>query len=209
MIESCRVAFVHDGQLKQNGSPLQDRSFTDMRDSAGQLSGLDPTKLMHGDVRAMVLAMRLRSPKASEILDRIDARFKRSGGDEGLFFDSDPGGTGDEIPLDYYVDAWGTPLEYYATGTRSACTSTTYREAAANFILHKSNLYPVLVSYGPNGPDQLSKEFMDTFGDTTIVGDFWNQPVPSTTQTGLVNHELNHDNIYSVDGLKERLRTGL
>jgi len=179
--------------------------LNDLRASSGELQGLSPANKKHGDIRAMVLAMRLRSPKASEILDRIDPRFKRSGAADNAFFD--PGDGTDLIALDYYVDAWGSPLEYFCMCSFDPASATP-RDAASTMIVHRSNTRPVLVSYGPDGPDQLSKEFMDTFGDTTIVGDFWSLPDGTKTMDGLINHELNNDNIYSTDGLKEKLRTG-
>lgn len=179
----------------------------DQRASSGALQTLAQQELKHGDMRAMVLAMRLRSPKASQILDRIDARFKRSQVDEpamGAFFD--PGDGTAQIYLDYYVDAWGTPLEYFSYKDGNLALSP--RDRASARIVLASGGVPVIASYGPNGPDQLSSDFMATYQDTTIVGDYWTLPVPSATQLGLVNHESNDDNIYSADGLKERLRTG-
>ena len=202
------LAFTRRGQLKQNNAVLADGALEDVRASSGWLTVRDPSSLKHGDIRAMVLAMRLRSPKASEILDRIDPRFVRSGAADGLIFDPDPSVTGDEIPLDYYVDAWGNALEYFATCPCNPTAPKTPREQAAIFIFHENNLYPVLASYGPNGSDQLSKDFMDTAGDTTIVGDFWSLPDGTNTRDGLINDELNSDNIYSAEGLKEKLRTG-
>ncbi len=185
--------------------------LTDERGPDGHLSGAGPDDLRHGDMRALVLAMRLRSPKASAILDRIDSRFLVSGRDEtdlvpgtGCIFNptGDPKET-DTISLDYYVDSWGVPIEYYATRVFTACK--TRDKASAAFVAANNGQY-LLVSYGPDGEEQLSRESLAS-GDSTLVGDYFDT-IGEAGPDGydeLINNVLNQDNIYSSDTFKKRM----
>lgn len=147
----------------------------------------------YSDVRAMILAMRLRSPKARAVLDRIDKRFVKSGREENQFYD--PGDGSEAIPLDYYVDAWGTPIEYYSTA--SASSSSAPRPIASAAFLKANNGEPLLVSYGPNGQEQFSAETVADEGDTSLVADF--------AGDGVINNQLNQDNIYSSEVFLHRM----
>ena len=173
-------------------------NWTDPRNSgAGTVNS--PGDFHHGDVRAMVLAMRLRSPKASEILDGINAKYRVK--DDAVF---DPGDDTDPIPLVYYVDAWGTPIEYYSIC--SSPTSSVLREKASFAFVHSNNTEPLLVSYGPNGREQFSADiFSDpSLGDTSIIADFFEGDV--AMPEGKINHELNQDNVYSSEAFKNRMQ---
>jgi prepilin-type N-terminal cleavage/methylation domain-containing protein len=180
------------------GNPIVP-NVTEPRDAtAGSLT--DPGLRKHGDVRAMVLAMRLRSPKASEILDGINEKYRVNEGN--LVFN--PGDGTNAIPLTHYVDAWGTPIEYY-----SVCTSVNSldpRERTSFALVHNSNAEPVLVSYGPDGPEQFSGDIFDdpAFGDTSVVSDF--NGGCSGCMAGKIDSTLNQDNIYSSETLKDRMK---
>lgn len=185
--------------VSASSSAIVPPGLSDVRNpSNGQLQPLARSTMRHEDIRALVLAIRLRSPKAAEILDRIDPRFKVAG--EVAY---NPGDGTTPIPLDYYADAWGTPLEYFSMCTGDADPDP--RRQAARRILHLNNGTPLIASYGPNGPDQLSADFFNTptYGDTTIVGDMYDNNVDM-----MINHELNHDNIYSDPVIIDRLRRG-
>ncbi len=181
-----------------SGNPVLP-DLTETRDAtSGAMTS--PNGRSHGDVRAMVLAMRLRSPKASEILDGINEKYRVNEGN--LFFN--PGDGTDPIPLTHYVDGWGTPIEYFSVCT--SATSTDPRERAAFGIVHNSNVEAVLVSYGPNGPDQFTGDFFNdpAYGDTSVISDF-NGGCTNCT-VGKIDHILNQDNIYSSETLKERMK---
>ncbi|GJM23886.1 MAG: hypothetical protein DHS20C16_03010 [Phycisphaerae bacterium] len=181
-----------------NGSPIVPNVVEPRDPAAGSLT--DPGLRRHGDVRAMVLAMRLRSPKASEILDGINEKYRVNEGN--LHFNPNDGT--DSIPLIHYVDAWGTPIEYFSVYTSDV--SPDPRERTAFAMVHNSNVEPVLVSYGPNGPDQFSGDFFGdpSFGDTSVISDF-NAGCANCT-AGKIDSELNQDNVYSSDALKDRMK---
>lgn len=183
--------------VSASSSAVAPPGLKDVRNpSNGQLQPLARSTMRHEDIRALVLSIRLRSPKAAEILDRIDPRFKVAG--EVAY---DPGDGSAPIPLDYYADSWGIPLEYFSMCTGELDPDP--RRQVAKRILHLNNGSPLIVSYGPNGPDQISADFMGTYGDTTIVGDMYDNNVDMR-----INHELNHDNVYSDPAVIDRLRRG-
>ena len=200
-VAGCDIAMGRGDPGSSN--PWIPAGLDDGRDAGGKLSS--PAAPRHGDVRALVLAMRLRSPKASAILDQIDARFLVPGRADGVFFD--PGDGSAPIPLDYYVDAWGTPIEYYSTRFCPDCPSGTPREAASDAFVRANNGEALLVSYGPDGPDQFAQDFFDdeNVGDTSLVADYWDNPARTGVPDHLVNYVLNQDNIYSSDTFKERM----
>jgi type II secretory pathway pseudopilin PulG len=143
--------------------------------------------------RAMVLAIRLRSPSAAAILDRVPDRFRAqlaAGGEVYQADASDAVGT----PLVYYVDAWGQPIEYYST--RVAGSSSPARDKLSAMLVSLNNSRPVLMSYGPNGADQLSGDY----GNQTLLADF--------SADGKIDENLNQDNVYSSDSLRERVARG-
>ncbi len=173
--------------------------LTDQRDlSTGVLAGFNQRR--HGDVRAMVLAMRLWSPKASEILDGINEKYRVNEGN--LFYDRNDGT--EPIPLFHYVDAWGTPIEYYSVCT--APDSSDPRERTSFSLVHNSNAEAVLVSYGPDGPEQFSSDIFNDpgFGDTSLVSDF--NGGCAGCVIGKIDNTLNQDNVYSSDTLKDRMK---
>ncbi len=152
---------------------------------------VDP-QLLGTDVRALALAIRLRSPKAATILDGIPERFQADVPPDELYQagDGDPG-----IRLVYYVDAWGTPIEYYATRTPSDRKSNQHAAFSA-WAMQKSGGRPVFVSYGPNGDDQkgtnssVAVDAVGGSGDPDLV----------------INHPFNDDNVYSPEAFADRVR---
>ena len=98
-------------------------------------------------------------------------------------------------PLVYYLDAWGQPIEYYST--RVGGSSSPARDQLSTNLVSLNNGRPVLMSYGPNGADQLSGEY-DL--NTTLQGDFG--------ASGKIIDRLNQDNIYSSDALRDRVARG-
>ncbi|HUU85229.1 MAG TPA: type II secretion system protein [Phycisphaerae bacterium] len=170
----------------------------DLEDDTG--SGLTLNNVAQRDVKAMALAIKLFSPAGSEILDRIGERFKVAEPRQGLrrtnpFVSFEP--------LVYFVDSWGTPIEYYATaaGTENASTdSGGDRRKTSKALVAANSGVPLLVSYGPDGPDQFSQDFIDTEGESDLVADF-SQADPVRT----IDHRLNADNVYSNPDMNEKL----
>ncbi|MCA9253790.1 MAG: type II secretion system protein [Phycisphaerales bacterium] len=181
--------------VKDTGEP----PFTPLDPRDASTGALTAFAHNHGDVRAMLLAMRLRSPKASEILDGINKKYIVNEGN--MVFD--PGDGTEPIPLINFVDGWGTEIEYYSNSP-TAANPAPRDKASLNFV-HANNGEPLFVSYGPNGQDQFSEEFFNdpSYGDTSIIADFFGGSV--ATPEGLINLELNQDNVYSSDTFKERM----
>ncbi len=146
------------------------------------------------DIKAMVLVMRLYSPAATEILDKIPAQYRRTPPDIDEFFDRDTDGNlgPDDEPLVYFVDSWGTPFGYYAT--RQTGATPTPRGQLSDAFVSLNRTRPLLVSYGPNGPDQLEL------------------PLPVTMESdysdSAINDLYNEDNVYIDESIKDRLREG-
>ncbi len=195
----CTVALRNTGVLLEDGSPVAPRYFDDARNnSTGQLNS--PQGLRHGDVRAMVLSMRLFSPKASKILDTISPKYWVRAADEPILYQYRPDDNSEAIPLDYLVDAWGTPLEYFST---CICGGEPYspRVQASNAFVHDNSDGAVLVSYGPNGNEQFAADTINLEGDSSMVGDWWRPD-----EDHVINHPFNDDNIYSSDFFAQRIR---
>ncbi len=176
----------------------------DKRNSSGELENLQAWR--HGDMRALVLAIRLRSPKASVLLDRIDPSFLVV--DEEYVFTPDVKASNPEtIALNYYTDAWGTPIEYYSAKIGDPKGTLTPREVASNAFVRANAGDPLFVSYGPNGEEQFSAETMADTGDTSIVADYWRDDADTGGSDGdyLINGAMNDDNLYSSDTFKNRM----
>ena len=199
------------GSLVPTGARLEDGS------DASFTSPLNAVE--HRDVKAMALAARLFSAGAAEILDQVDERFRRQGQTAtGLaeYYDRNHTGSNNSFrePLVYYVDSWGTPIEYYATNlpgpsgsadvdTDNSPTSGSRRIASTAF-LGANNGVPVFVSYGPDGEDQFAQDFIDSVGCTQLVCDFNNDYVGGAMDRA-INHKLNADNVYSSPDLAAKL----
>jgi type II secretory pathway pseudopilin PulG len=211
-VAGCDLHMVRSGQVLRGTTTVPMGLLDDQRGSDGMLSTPRVDSVHHGDIRAMVLAMRVWSSQASAILDRIDPRLRVSAREEAektgtsiLVWDRGDGTP--PIPLDYYVDAWGTPLEYYATriGPCKDPSKTTVRQIASSAFMKANNGKALLASYGPNGPDQLSADFLST-GDSTLVGDWWDNTAGTGAPDHLINNPLNDDNVYSSDVFQNRMR---
>ena len=60
-------------------------------------------------------------------------------------------------PLTYYVDSWGTPIDYFSTCSATGDAAADYvprvnaRRDASTAFVHLNDGLPLLVSYGPDG----------------------------------------------------------
>lgn len=190
-------------------------AFLDIRDKNDTFTGKRISRYVfqladwpdrYHDIRAMVAAIRLYSPKGAATLDRIGPRFKANFDllkDDMKWWPSPTGNTttfnpeSDE-PLDIFIDGWGTPIEYYST--RSVpCDSSDKRAALAGILVDSfNNKRPVLMSYGPDGAEQQPDAGMVQSGEAQrFVQDF--------ADDNTINNSLNRDNVFSVPGLPEKL----
>jgi prepilin-type N-terminal cleavage/methylation domain-containing protein len=203
IVGGCSIRMRNTGQFIVEGSSVSDPDrLLDPRGSDGSLQ--NPGELLHADIRAMVLSMRLFSPKASKILDSIDPVYWQET-DQRLIYNPDPSDNSVQpIQLDVLVDAWGNPLEYFSTCICNPNRPIGPRERTSNAFVHENNDGAILVSYGADGADQLSGDIFSTEGDTTLVADFFAEY--SQNGAGAVNHPFNTDNLYSSEYFANRIR---
>jgi prepilin-type N-terminal cleavage/methylation domain-containing protein len=203
IVGGCSIRMRNTGQFIVEGSSVSDPDrLLDPRGSDGSLQ--NPGELLHADIRAMVLSMRLFSPKASKILDSIDPVYWQET-DQRLIYNPDPSDNSVQpIQLDVLVDAWGNPLEYFSTCICGRIAPIGPRERTSNAFVHENNDGAILVSYGADGADQLSSDIFSTEGDTTLVADFIAEYIQNGA--GAVNHPFNTDNLYSSEYFANRIR---
>ena len=147
-----------------------------------------------GAVKALVWGLR-SLPASREIYDSIPDRFRETAPTNVEFFDINGNGSFDPLTdkeVQYLVDGWGHPIEYYATRTRD--DSPTSHSWVANKLVQSNKNLPVLVSYGLDGDVQfdaqetLEQAYADAnFGDPVFTS------------------QLHQDNIYLDDALKDRI----
>jgi len=183
--------------------------------------GLTPDEAAkeHRDLAAMIVAIETLGDASSVILDGLSERNRVSGpvdatsGDPLVFLDRNANGNWDpleDLEVRYIVDDWGVSLSYFAQrdwvkGLGAATRSNNHgawNEASTVFIRNNDG-QPVIMSYGPNGKDQLTAEAMGANGTASLVWDFEGEKDDKVTNL------LNFDNIYSNPSLKEKLAEGL
>ena len=204
-------AFTDDGDFDPNTflPTISPGSGVDLTDDGG--TPLDLTDVQNRGAKAMALAIKLYSPAGGDFLDLISDRFRRTMGNRQDDFHGD-----DSVeqldrtvpePLVYFVDAWGTPIDYFATNditvTADSDPSDLRRDASTAFV-RANNGVPLLVSYGPDGLDQFAQDFIDAEGETDLVADFHGDDPVRT-----IDHRLNADNVYSDPDIAEKLAAGL
>jgi prepilin-type N-terminal cleavage/methylation domain-containing protein len=146
-------------------------------------------------VEAFILCVRRGSPSAAVMLDGVSERFRAR---ETQWSYQAPGDS-QPRPLEYYVDSWGTPLEYFAT-VRVRPGEESKRELLSMHVMKASNNRAVFASYGPNGQEQFDPEMRATGLDKSMLGDF------SLNGDNSVNDLLNKDNLFSIEGVGARLQ---
>lgn len=193
----------------------------------------DKNALEHRDLAAMILAIELFSPEGAAALSRLPDRNRTAGplggsGTPNLFLDrastSTPNGkwddSGEDYQIRYIVDGWGNPINYLAQRdfnskkpTASAPSSNHARwNEASTEIIRLNRGQPVLFSYGPDGEDQLTKEWMeDQPGSSESGEDFKANAslISDFEDDHKINHHLNKDNVYLDSSLHERLNQGI
>jgi prepilin-type N-terminal cleavage/methylation domain-containing protein len=188
----------------------------------------DPTKdpLENRDQAAMIVAIETLSESASAILDRIPDKNRSTGAlsadgtTPALFLDRPdpaagaPNGAWDsnDHQIRLIIDDWGMPISYLAqrdwqppSGTFTPIESTNHAawNEASTELIRMNGGQPIIMSYGPNGKDQLTKDAMGDDAKASLVGDF------EYADDHVVNNPLNDDNVYSNPALKEKLAKGI
>jgi prepilin-type N-terminal cleavage/methylation domain-containing protein len=174
----------------------------------------------HRDLAAMVTALDLLSGPASVQLNRIPEKNWTDGAiDPGtgqplqyLNRDSsDAFAPGADYQIRYLVDAWGMPLSYYSRRdwvmgdtVRPSSNHAEWRQASTQMITLLNAGRPIIMSYGPDGKEQLKADAMKDSAEASLHNDWglWGEPQK-------IDHPLNEDNVYADDGLAEKLAEGL
>jgi prepilin-type N-terminal cleavage/methylation domain-containing protein len=177
------------------------------------------------DQIAMITAIELYGDASASLLNSIQERYRATvidpakDGEPALFVDRDNNGQWDadkDQQLRILIDDWGTPITYMSQRDWSHekkengtdCPSTNHEawnEASSEFIRINSGR-PILASYGPDGPNQLTREQMGSEGLASLIGDF-----EAETGDGAhrVDNPVNADNVYVDPTLKEKLARGI
>jgi len=177
----------------------------------------------HRDQCAMIVAIETLSESANSILDRIPDKNRSPGalsvdGQTPALFLDRPGGAAavpdrwdpDDHQIRYILDDWGMPISYFAQrdgrpelpNPIQSSNHDGWNEASTEFIRLNGGS-PVVMSYGPNGKDQLTKDAMDPNANASLVGDF------EKNDDEMINDPLNDDNVYANPALREKLAKGI
>jgi len=187
-------------------------------------AGNDKIDHEHRDLAAMILAINLYSPSAAEMLGHLaDSNWSDGAldplGNPAQFLDIDGKGNwdaGEDMQIRYIVDSWGVPISYFAQrdfdanaaagATRSNNYYTDWNEASTEMIRLNSG-QPIVMSFGGNGKDQLSKDVLKAENSTAFIVDDW---LNETDESGKrkIDNVYNEDNVYADPSLKEKLAKG-
>ena len=203
--------------------PLPDNGFGPMRFYTRGLTSEEEVAAEHRDLAAMILAIELFGDTSSAMLDSIQNRYWSPGpvdqkGVPLLFLDR-PDATGkldkkwdqSDLPIRYLVDDWGVPLGYmmqrdWVLTAPEPTASTNYGSwnEAATKLTRLNSGRPLIFSYGPNGPEQLTKGQMELTQEKTAAATL----IVDILDDGKINNPLNLDNVYPDDALKDKLAGG-
>ncbi len=174
-------------------------------------------KLEHRDLAAMLLAIELYSESGREVLSRIESRYWVAGASDAMgkpeqFLDRNDNGMYDpgDQPVRWLVDDWQTPLSYYTqrdyTGSTAAdipSTNDPTWNRASTEMVRLNGGRPVIMSYGPNGADQLAgADPVTGVAATTLLHTDWDD-------NRRIDDPLNADNLYAAEGLADKLAKGI
>ncbi len=174
----------------------------------------------HRDIAAMVLGIRVFGDQSNAILTDIPEGHWVDGPVDNAgvplqYLDRDNDGMWDPTKGDeqirYIVDAWRVPLGYFSQRDYAASTATTtkshnapdWNEGATEMITLNMGK-PIVMSYGPDGRNQLTKDALMPPAGTpaaSLIGDF--------EDNHRIDDRFNQDNIYADPELKRKLATGI
>jgi len=180
----------------------------------------------HRDLAAMIVAIEAFGQSSASILDKIPDKNRTAGvldasGNPAQFLDRPDGAKTpdgkwgpEDLQIRYIVDEWGNPLSYFAERDfKDDSASASLNIPSSNHdqwnklsskVIRASGGQPVIMSYGPDGKEQLKADSMGTTGAASLPGDYSTGPPDNT-----IDNPLNADNIYSAPGLAEKLAKGL
>lgn len=167
----------------------------------------------HRDLVAMLLTIELYSEQGRMILDRIDGHYWSPGAVDPatgaplqyLDRDGDNRFSDGDAAVRWLLDDWGTPLSYYtqrdSTGNVTDRPSTNHDlwNRASTAMVRLNGGRPVIMSYGPNGGEQLA-------GAAPRAGLLLHEDLLDDNR---VNHSLNADNVYFDPAFAEKLAQGI
>ncbi len=174
----------------------------------------------HRDLAAMVLAIEMFSPKATMILDHIPASGRSRGavnptdGNPAQFLDrnadnlwTEDADTDPDVQIRYIVDAWGVPISYlaqrdFAPNAPAATVSSNHAlwNQASTELIRLNGGRPVVMSFGPSGPEQFKPAaHVDAGNPASFIGDWADPDNPG------IDNPLNKDNVYANPDLAEKL----
>lgn len=183
--------------------------------------------LEHRDQCAMIVAIETLSESAASILDRIPDKNRSPGaldadGKPALFLDRAGGTDGwdaNDHQIRYILDDWGMPISYLTQRdwkpqsaeftpipSSNSNPGVDWNEASTEMIRMNGG-QPIIMSYGPNGKDQLTRDAMEPNAKASLVGDF--EEEDAGKPHGVIDNPLNDDNVYSNPALKEKLAKGI
>jgi len=169
----------------------------------------------HRDLAAMILAIELYSPVGSEILDSIPGKFRSEGPidpSSGLpcqFLDRNNDSKWDagDYQIRYILDDWGLPLVYYSQRdfdplASPPVVSTNHAgwKQASTGMIRLNGSQPIIMSYGPNGEEQLGALYQQDNPLALLHADW--------VDGEAIDDAMNDDNVYVDEALIEKLRKG-
>ncbi len=171
----------------------------------------------HRDIAALVLAVELFGGSQSRaMLDGLSDAHLRQGlrnnqGEPLQYLDRNNNGKWDaqeDLELRRIVDSWGVPLAYFSTrgfdakkpGNDKLQSSNhpAWYQVSSNLVAQNGGR-PVLMSWGPDGREQLTRDLQTAEPTASVVGDL-------AVHTFLRN-PLNRDNVFADPALKQKLET--
>ena len=176
-------------------------------------AGNPKPELEHRDLAAMLLAIEMFSSSAQAILDQLPPKqwhteLSPADGTPVQFLDMDGDGSFNAKKFDrqirWLLDPWGVPLSYFAQRdwkeddpekTKSS-NHESWNEASTKLIRLNGGR-PIIMSFGPDGRDQLKKDILDNDLTASLVGDW--------ATHGTLRNPLNEDNVYADPALAEKL----
>lgn len=214
------------GSLAPNAAllfPEPDGAYKPMKFAADL--PLKERKFEFRDQVAMTVAIELYGDASASILGSIQNQYWKTLVDPAtdtplVFLDrgDPPDGTwtlrGDDHQVRYLVDDWGVPITYmaqrdYQSGSAVLnIISSNHKKwnEASTELIRLNRGQPIIMSYGPDGKEQLTLELMGTDAAVSLVGDF---EEASAEGKHKIDHPLNADNIFPDPTLKERLAEGI
>jgi len=200
------------GRAEMEPSPEEPNTYPNMK-FHNQITTEQDYALEHRDQAAMLLAIRLFSDRASSILDAISPRFWSDGavdrdGKPIQYLDrgKKKGFDSDDEQIRWLVDAWGVPISYMAqrdwdaAGEGQDSSNHLYWNQASTEMIALNGGAPILMSYGPNGRNQLTEANVDNDFTAVLIGDW--------VDNRRIDNPLNDDNAYADSTLAPALARG-